>query len=182
MWDQKQLNWTDVKSAPVPVQEYLEKIVDANIKELHYETMTAYKPKNETIHQIQSWLKQQHHQMTILAIGATWCPDCQRNLSHLAKIMKEIADSNMKTVVLGGIKTKKQLNTPRTSTDPIRWAVPPSPPETLDPKFDLTHIPTFYLFLQDGTCIGRIVENPPLGSTLEEEIWRLIQVNEKNQI
>jgi hypothetical protein len=156
--------------------------VDEKIKQLHYETMDAYKPKNEAIHQIQLWIKQKQYQLTILAIGATWCPDCQRNLSNMAKIMKEIANSHIKTVVLGGIKTKKQLNAPKTSTDPIRWAVPPSPPETQDPKYDLTHIPTFYLFTQDGNCIGRIVENPPLGSTLEEEIWRLIQGNEKKDI
>ena len=42
------------------------------------------------------------------------------------------------------------------------WAVPPSPPEALNPKFDLIHIPIFYLFDGNGNCFGRIVENPTL--------------------
>ena len=55
------------------------------------------------------------------------------------------------------------------------WHKKRSPPEALDPKFNLKKIPTFYFFKADDELIGTIVENPKWESTLEEDMLEILK-------
>ncbi|MDO8055416.1 MAG: hypothetical protein Q6361_01005, partial [Candidatus Hermodarchaeota archaeon] len=62
-------------------------------------------------------------------------------------------------------------------TDPLnpnrQWAVPPSPPEV--DTLGIKAIPTILLYTPAGQEIGRIIENPSMKPTLEEELLCLIE-------
>jgi len=68
--------------------------------------------------------------------------------------------------ILGGVKTDP-LNPDR------QWAVPPSPPE-MD-TLNIIAIPTILVYTKDGTEIGRIIENPSIQPTLEEELLYFLE-------
>jgi hypothetical protein len=70
--------------------------------------------------------------------------------------------------ILGGVKTDP-LNPDR------QWAVPPSPPEV--DSLNIKAIPTILLYTLDGKEIGRVIENPSIKPTLEEELLCLIEAN-----
>jgi thiol-disulfide isomerase/thioredoxin len=165
MFDPSELTWADIKSTPIPGKQYLEKIKDPVEKQQHMFNYSEYQPKLDSISQIQKLLEKIHQTVKILGIGASWCGDCARNVAHMIKIQEKFKKNVVTINILGGIKKKLGGG----------WAVPPSPPEALDPKFDLIHIPIFYLFDGNDNCFGRIVENPTLAPTLEEELFLLIQ-------
>ncbi len=57
-------------------------------------------------------------------------------------------------------------------TDPLNpdrlWAVPPSPPEV--DTLNIIAIPTILIYRLDGKEVGRIIENPKIMPSLEEEL------------
>jgi hypothetical protein len=57
------------------------------------------------------------------------------------------------------------------------WACPPSPEEVKE--FHINKIPTFIIVNIDGREIGRIIENPPKGKTLEETLLDILRQNIK---
>ena len=55
------------------------------------------------------------------------------------------------------------------------WHKTRSPPEAVNPKFELEAIPTFYLFNKNGDYLGQIKENPK--KTIEEDTLEIIREN-----
>jgi len=53
-----------------------------------------------------------------------------------------------------------------------KWRIPPSPPEV--ETFHVNKIPLIMVLDKRGREIGRIVENPRRGFSLEEEILNII--------
>jgi len=161
MFEKEKLKLSDIKSEPTPSIEYI------SSNELYKANFDQYEPDNEIINKIRSILKEKSEKISIVAFGATWCGDCQQNLPKLAKIDKVINDDNFTLGILSNIKVKAPYA--RKEGEPI-WIVPPSPPETLDLKFDMFHIPAIYIFNKMGDCLGKIDENPEHKDSLEGEI------------
>lgn len=97
-------------------------------------------------------------QFIIVTISADWCKDCVANVPVLDLIHEA---TGLPVYILGGVKTDP-LNPDR------QWAVPPSPPEV--DTLNIKAIPTILIYTKDGTEIGRIIENPSIQPTLEEEL------------
>jgi hypothetical protein len=160
------LTTADIQSTPTPGDHYFEKVQDPKFKERYLHAYAQYQPNTTALTQIRTWLNDQNESLRILVIGAEWCPDCQRNISALLKCASLLKDDRFQIQVLSGVKT----NPLRRTGDKIIWAVPPSPPEVLDPKFAVTKIPMIYIFTKSGNSIGIITENPSHTKTIEEEI------------
>ena len=161
MFDKEKLKLSDMKSKTTPSFEYI------SSSELYKRNFDKYKPNLEVINKIKTFLDKKTEEISIVAFGASWCGDCQKNLPMLAKIDKIAEDERFKIDILSNIKVKAPYA--REKGKPI-WITPPSPPETIDLKFDMFHIPAMYIFNKAGNCLGKIDENPEHKDTLEEEI------------
>jgi len=102
-------------------------------------------------------------------MGAEWCHDSSEQIPSMIKIIKEINSENIDMRVLYGIK----VNLLRKKGE-IIWDKKNSPPEAIDPKFDLVAIPTFYFFIEDE-FVGWIVEHPKIFSPLERDFCNIIK-------
>jgi thiol-disulfide isomerase/thioredoxin len=165
MFEPSELHWEDIKSTPKIGIDYINGLSVVTEKQAHMLNYHEYSPRMNAITQIQKILDKSKQKIKILGIGASWCGDCARNVSHMVKIQEKLRNNVISFLMLGGVK--KRLGD--------GWAVPPSPAEAQDPKFDLIHIPIFYFFDENGQCFGRIVENPTLAPTLEDEIVILLK-------
>jgi hypothetical protein len=163
MFDVFALQWNDIKSKPKNGLDYINLLSITKEKQAHLINYKKYIPRRDVLTQIDQRILGAEEKIKILGIGASWCDDCQIYVSQMVKIQEQLK-SNLNFQMLGGIKKKLEGG----------WAVPPSPPESIDPIFDLDKIPTFYLFKKTGACFGRIVEKPIMEPTLEEEILSLI--------
>ncbi len=163
----KDLKWSDLISPTMAPKEYM-KIFGDNAKKIY----ESYEPKSNIIEKIRDLLKDKKEKLKIVALGAEWCPDCNRNLPHMIKIVENIKTENIEFRILYGImvdglhKSGKKI-----------WHKTRSPLEATDPKFDLKAIPTFYFFNNSGEYLDVIVENPGYQSTLEEDILKILKRN-----
>ncbi|MBI3943035.1 MAG: thioredoxin family protein, partial [Chloroflexi bacterium] len=82
----------------------------------------------------------------MVTITASWCPDCRRNVPRMARIAEHLPG--------------------------WQFEVYPREDEERARELGIRAIPTFILY-QDGTEIGRIVENPVFGS-LEADLWEIV--------
>jgi thiol-disulfide isomerase/thioredoxin len=148
----------DMLNRAKPIEEYMHTCSeDCRPK---YESRRAeYTPKSETLEAI----KKHASEFIVVAIGADWCKDCVANIPVLDLIHE---DTGLRVYVLGGVKSNP-LNPDR------KWAVPPSPPEV--ETLNIKAIPTILLYSPDGTEVARIVENPKILPTLEEELLYLME-------
>lgn len=163
------LKLADVESKTIDPGEYLEKFKDKQLIIFHYKN---YDPNLKILQEIKDFLLNKQEKLRILAIGADWCPDCTIHVPSMAKIVKQMNTDDIDFQILYGI----MVNGFRRNGSKI-WHKRRSPPEAVDPKFDLTKIPTFYFFNKDGNYIGRIVENPEKFPTLEEELLYILKEN-----
>ena len=161
------LKWSDLVSPAMNPDEYLE-IYGDRIKKVY----ESYEPKSNILTSIKDFLKIKKEKLKIVALGADWCPDCSRNVPRMIKIVKNIETQDVDLKILYGIMVNA-LHKPGETI----WHKNRSPPEAIDPKFDLKAIPTFYFFNENGDYLGVIVENPEYSSTLEEDILKIITRN-----
>ncbi|MFX1539965.1 MAG: TlpA family protein disulfide reductase [Promethearchaeota archaeon] len=120
-----------------------------------YEARRAeYTPKPRVLESI----KKLADQFIVVVIGADWCKDCIANIPVLDLIH---GATGLPVYILGGVKTDP-LNPNR------QWAVPPSPPEV--DTMNIKAIPTILIYTLDGREIGRIIENPSIEPSIEEEL------------
>ena len=101
-------------------------------------------------------------------MGAEWCHDCEEQVPSMIKVVKKLNSENIEMKILYGIK----VNAFRKEGE-ILWDKRHSVPEAIDPKFNLTAIPTFYIF-QVNQLIGRIVEHPKRFSSLERDLCKIL--------
>ena len=161
------LKWSDLVSPTMTPEKYL-KIYKDKIKKVY----EKYEPKSDVLDKIKELLKSNKEKLHIIALGADWCPDCSRNVPRMIKIVKQSNTQDVELKILYGIMVNA-LHKPGETI----WHKKRSPPEAIDPKFDLKAIPTFYFFNEAGKYIGVIVENPKWTSTLEEEILEILERN-----
>ena len=161
MFDKEKLKLSDIKSKTTPSLEY----VPSN--DIYKGGFDKYSPNLEVVNKIKGFLDKKEEIITIVAFGASWCKDCVKNLPELAKIDDVVKDERLQIGVLSNIKVKAPYAREKGK---VIWIVPPSPPETIDTKFDMFHIPAMYIFNKAGDCLGKIDENPEHKDTLEEEI------------
>ncbi|MHA1563390.1 MAG: TlpA family protein disulfide reductase [Promethearchaeota archaeon] len=161
MFDKEKLKLSDIKSKTTPSVEYVTTI------DIYKGGFEKYRPNLEVVNKIIDFLDKKEEIITIVAFGASWCKDCVKNLPELAKIDSIAKDERLKIDVLGNIKVKAPYAREKGK---VIWIVPPSPPEVIDEKFDMFHIPAMYIFNKAGDCLGKIDENPEHKDTLEEEI------------
>ena len=53
------------------------------------------------------------------------------------------------------------------------WAIPPSPPEA--GEWGVTAVPWIVIFTKSGQEVGKIIERPTWGMTMEEELLEIIK-------
>lgn len=128
-----------------------------------------YIPKSKHLTHIGDFMEEIPGSLRIFVMGAIWCPDSSEHIPSMIKIIKELKSDKIELRILYGIK----INLLRKNGE-ILWDKNNSPPEAVDPKFDLVAIPTFYFFINDE-YVGRIVEHPKKFSTLERDICNIIK-------
>lgn len=142
----------------VSVQEYLSTMAEP-FKSKFFERMTSY----ILIEEVAEELKKYVHKIFIVVFSAEWCKDCVSNVPILALLTIK---TGLNVRVFGGVEKNP-------SSLKEKWRVPPSPPEIRE--FEVEKLPHIVIFDVDGWEIGKIVENPPLEKTLEEEILRYLR-------
>lgn len=165
MSNKSKLKWNDLISPSMNPDDYLKEFGDKI--EFNYK---AYEPKVDVLERIKDLLEKKNEKLKIVALGADWCPDCNRNVPRMIKNIKTIKSNNVDLRILYGIMVNA-LHKPGETI----WHKKRSPPEALDPKFDLKKIPTFYFFNGNDDLIGIIVENPKWESTLEDDILEILE-------
>ncbi|TFF90432.1 MAG: hypothetical protein EU548_03050 [Promethearchaeota archaeon] len=161
------LMWKDIVSPTMTPDDYMEQYKDKIA--LNYK---AYKPKIEILQEITQIIASRDEKLRIAVLGADWCPDCNKNIPRMIKIVRNLDEIDIEFKILYGI----MVNALHKPEEPI-WHKTRSPPEATDPKFDLNAIPTFYFFNKKGNYLGQIIENPQQGNTLEEDTLDIIKGN-----
>jgi hypothetical protein len=161
------LKWGDILSPTMTPDEYMQEF--GNKIDFYYK---AYQPKEEVLREIIQFLKSKKEKLKIVALGADWCPDCNKNVPRMIKIIRSLKEIETEFKILYGIMVDA-LHKPGEAL----WHKTRSPPEAVNPKFDLKAIPTFYFFNSSGTLLDVIVENPKDQSNLEEEILTILKKN-----
>ena len=162
-----ELKWNDLVSPTMTPDEYLKEFGDKI--ETNYKT---YEPKGDALEEIKDILKNKNEKLKIVSLGADWCPDCNRNVPHMIKIIKLMKSNDIDLKILYGIMVNA-LHKPGEAI----WHKKRSPPEAVNPKFDLKKIPTFYFFKTNDELIGIIEENPKYESTIEEDLLEILKNN-----
>ncbi len=165
MSKKSELKWVDLVSPTMSPDDYLKEYGDKI--EFNYKT---YEPKVDVLERIKDLLEKKNEKLKIVSLGADWCPDCNRNVPRMIKNIETIKSTNIDLRILYGIIVNA-LHKPGETI----WHKKRSPPEALDPKFDLKKIPTFYFFNSNDDLIGVIVENPKWESTLEEDLLEILE-------
>lgn len=161
------LRWNDLVSPTMSPNDYLKEFGDKIAN-----NYKIYEPKSDVLEKILKLLKEKKEKLKIVALGADWCPDCNINVPGMIKIVKLMKSQDVDFQILYGIMVNA-LHKPGESI----WHKKRSPPEAVEPKFDLKKIPTFYFFNAKGDNIGLIVENPKYSSTLEEDLLEILEKN-----
>ena len=165
MTTKSDLKWKDLVSPTMSPDDYLKKY-----KEKTVDNYKSYEPKSDALEKILTILKDKNEKLKIVGLGADWCPDCNKNVPRMIKIVKLMKSKEVDFQILYGIMVNA-LHKPEESI----WHKKRSPPEAVEPKFDLKKIPTFYFFNAKGNFIGQIVENPKYSSTLEEDLLEILE-------
>jgi hypothetical protein len=160
-----ELTWRDIISPTMTPDDYMEQFGEKI--GFYYE---IYEPKKGILEEIDQLLISNNEVLKILVLGAEWCPDCNTNVPRMIKIIKTLNKVNTVFRILYGI----MVNALHKPDEPI-WHETRSPPEAVNPKFDLKKIPTFYFFDSSGMLLGIIIENPKFQSTLEEDMLTILK-------
>jgi thiol-disulfide isomerase/thioredoxin len=100
--------------------------------------------------------------IVIFVFSAEWCSDCIRNIPILAHLNNKIGlEVNVFGHIMKDAKSIKQ-----------RWRIPPSPEEVKE--FKVTKIPLIVVLNKKGKMLGKIVENPPKGKSLEVAVLEIL--------
>jgi hypothetical protein len=162
-----ELKWQDIISSTMTPNEYMEEFSDKI--SFNYK---SYYPKKEVLQKIIQLLESRNEKLKIAVLGAEWCPDCNKNVPRMIKIIRSLENLDIEFKILYGI----MVNALHKPDEPL-WHKTRSPPEAVDPKFNLKAIPTFYIFDSSNNLLDVIIENPKPQSTLEEEILNILKNN-----
>jgi thiol-disulfide isomerase/thioredoxin len=141
-----------------PIEQYMRECSE-DCKPKYDARRAVYTLKPDILESIKAFVDQ----FIVVTISADWCKDCIANVPVL-DLVHEV--TGLPVYILGGVKTDP-LNPDR------QWAVPPSPPEV--DKLDIKAIPTILIYTKNGKEIGRIIENPSIKPSLEEELLYFLE-------
>jgi thiol-disulfide isomerase/thioredoxin len=118
-----------------------------------------YKLDQEVVNELKKYV----NDYTVVLFSASWCHDSRAGVPVFALLETQIG---LEVRVFGGMKTAPfdQEHT---------WAIPPSPPEA--ETWGVTAIPWIVVFTKDGQEVGKIIERPTWGKTMEEEFLEIIK-------
>ena len=159
------LSWSDLVSPTMSPDDYLRDFgpkIKSNYK--------VYEPKADVLDEIRKLLKSKNEMLKIIAFGADWCPDCHKNVPRMIKLVKRLKTKDIELRILYGIMLNALHN-----PGEVIWHKTRSPPEAVNPKFELKAIPTFYFFNKNGDYLGQIIEHPK--ETIEEDTLKIIKEN-----
>jgi thiol-disulfide isomerase/thioredoxin len=139
-----------------PVQDYMVGSYEAAPKFI--ENYNSYVLDLKVAEKLEKFVKD----VIIFVFSAEWCSDCIRNIPILAHLNNKIG---LEVNVFGHIMKDAKGNKER-------WRIPPSPEEVKD--FDVIKIPLVVVLNEKGELLGKIVENPPKGKSLEEAILDIL--------
>jgi hypothetical protein len=149
---------SEIEKKTAPVSQYIESL-EQPFQEKFLARKQDYRLNAEATTRLAGFAKD----YMLVVFSAQWCKDCATNIPVLALISEA---TGMDVRVFGGLK-KDPLSHTR------KWRIPPSPPEA--ETFHIDKIPTTIVMSREGMEIGRIVENPKLAPTLEQEICEIIK-------
>jgi hypothetical protein len=148
----------EIEKKTVPINQYIESL-EQPFQEKFLARKQSYRLNPEATSQLAGFAKD----YVLVVFSAQWCKGYATNIPVLALISEA---TGVDVRVFGGLK-KDPLSHTR------KWRIPPSPPEA--DTFRIDKIPTMIVLSRDGREIGRIVENPKLAPTLEQEIREIIK-------
>lgn len=154
----------EIRQKTIPVSQYIASINEP-FREIFLERMKIYKLDLEAV----SRLKNCVNNIVVVAFSAEWCRDCATNIPVLASLSEA---TGLEVRIFGGLK-RDPLNPKR------KWSIPPSPIEV--EKFQVDKIPLILVFNEKGKELGRIIESPKRGLTLEGEILQIILKGMENK-
>ncbi len=157
------LKWADLVSPTMSPDEYLKEFGE----KIKY-NYKVYEPKAEIVKEINALLKNRNEQLKIVVFGADWCPDCHKNTPHMIKLIKRMNTNDVELRILYGIMVNALHKSGETP-----WHKTRSPPEAVNPKFELKAIPTFFFFNKNDEYLGQIVEHPK--ETIEEDTLAILK-------
>jgi len=164
-FDRAQIVISDIQTQGYPITSYVQ------TQDVYRGSYQKYIPNVEIITKIKQWIHENNEFLQIRVFGATWCGDCKMHMGPMGKISEQFTSAEMDARAMGEIKVKPPYE--RVAGEPI-WKSPPSPPETTDKRFAMSHIPAFFIFNKKGECLGKIDERPTHSQTIEGEIWYFI--------
>ncbi len=151
-------DFQDMLNRAVPIEQYMREC-SADCKSKYEACRADYTLKPDILESIKAF----DNQFIVVTISADWCKDCIANVPVLDLVHEA---TGLPVYILGGVKTDP-LNPDR------QWAVPPSPPEVN--TLNIKAIPTILIYAKNGKEIGRIIENPSIKPTLEEELLYFLE-------
>jgi thiol-disulfide isomerase/thioredoxin len=121
--------------------------------------METYKLNENAVEE----LRKHTNDIFVLVFSAEWCKDCMANVPILALLEKKIG---LKVGVFGNSE-KGTLKFRQKDGKMLASAIVN--------KFKIREIPHIVVFDVNGQELGKIIENPSFGKTLEEEILELVK-------
>ena len=146
-----------IRAGSEPILEYVEAYREKEPR-LH-EKYETYRLEDEAVTKIRC----HSDKVLVVVFSAEWCPDCHRNVPILAQFNR---DAGVEVRVFGHLMRDSK-------NDNRRWRIPPSPPEVDD--FDVVKIPHIAVLDMKGEVVGEIIENPPMGKSLEQSLLDIIE-------
>jgi hypothetical protein len=152
------VNLREIEKKTTSANQYIDDL-EQPIREKFSTRKQTYALHQKAINQ----LKQFASQYMLIAFSAQWCKDCATNIPVLALISEA---TGLKVRVFSGLKKDPLSQTQK-------WRIPPSPPEVQ--TFNADKLPLIVIMDNNGNEIGRIVENPKLTPSLEQELCKIIK-------
>jgi thiol-disulfide isomerase/thioredoxin len=152
------LDLSEIKMKTVSIADYMD-----SLEEPFVEKFLTRKKTYQLNQDAMSKLRAYADRYLVIVFSAEWCKDCAANIPVLALINEA---SGLEVRVFGGLKR-----------DPLgqglKWRIPPSPQEVETLK--IYKIPVMIIIDREGREMGRIVENPTVQPTLEQELCEIIE-------
>ena len=114
-----ELHWNVLVSPTMSPDDYMKEFGD----KISY-TYKLYEPKLDILDKIKNIIIEKKETLKIVALGADWCPDCNRNVPRMIKIIKMMQLKGIDLRILYGIMVDA-LHKP----GEIIWHKTRSPPE-----------------------------------------------------
>ncbi|MHA1906491.1 MAG: TlpA family protein disulfide reductase [Candidatus Thorarchaeota archaeon] len=151
-------NLDDIRTRATSVRGYIESLPGKD-QDILMETYEEYNLDTHVVEELKDELKD----LSVVIFSAAWCGDCKTAMPVMLHLEEKLG---LEVLVFGTIKTAP--------LDPkMKWAVPPSPPETNE--WGVTAIPYFFFFNREGEQVAILIEKPTVKDTLEAEILHVLR-------